>query len=385
MDNIYLDYAATAPLKPVALEAMMPYLTGEYGNPSSLHRFGRAAREGLIEARDLLADILGCEPARLTFTSGGTESDNLAVFGVMEALAAQGKKHVVTTAIEHHAVLHACRTLERKGARVTYVTPDAAGFISPESVRSAIREDTALVSVMYANNEVGTLQPIEQIGQLCREHGVLFHTDAVQAFGALPIRLSALPVDLMSLSAHKIGGPKGVGLLCAARRVPLEPMLYGGSQERKRRPGTENVAAIAGFAAAARLAQEQAADKQQRMSELRAHFLNVLESAAGPDGFVVNGHPEYGHRLESIVNVSFPGLDKETLLMNLDLEGVAASGGAACTSGSLEDSHVLTAMGLDQARVQSSIRFSFGEETTADELARAAQIAGTIASRLRMK
>lgn len=381
MNSVYLDHAATSPLRPQVLEAMMPYFGEVYGNPSSIHAFGRRARQALTEARDRIAALLGCRPAELVFTSGGTESDNLAVIGTALGFRPAGKTHIITTAVEHHAVLHACRHLEQSGFDVTRLPVDRYGTVDPEDVARALRPDTALVSVMYGNNETGSLQPVEAIGRLCRERGVLFHVDAVQALGAVPLNLSELPFDLVSFSAHKINGPMGIGLLYAARETRLQPLLFGGNQERRRRPGTENVPAAVGFAKAVELAVAEAPDKQRKMRGLRRLFLETLGSVTGERGFVLNGHPEA--RLEHIVNVSFPGIDKETMLMNLDLAGIAVSGGSACTSGSLEDSHVLTAMGLEPERVRSAIRFSFGYGTTAEEVVQAAQKAGTIANQLR--
>ncbi len=363
----------------------MPLLTAHYGNPSSQHSYGRRAKQALTDARDSIASVLGCSPGQLFFTSGGTESDNTAIIGAVEALRETGKRHIVTTAIEHHAVLDACRHLEQIGYEVSYVPADEYGQVAPESVAAAITPQTALVSVMYANNEVGTVQPIGEIGTICRERGVLFHVDAVQALGNLPIDLSALPVDLMSFSAHKIGAMKGVGLLYAARHVHLQPLLYGGSQERKKRPGTENVPGIAGFAKAISLIPETLRHKQSHMERLRERFLQELARQLGEDRnrYVVNGHPDADRRLGTIANISFIGIDKETMLMNLDLAGIAASGGSACTSGSLEDSHVLQAMGVPSERTKSAIRFSFGLETTEQEIIETAQKIGTITNRLR--
>jgi cysteine desulfurase len=381
MRAIYLDHAATTPLHPDVLETMIPLLTEHFGNPSSLHGYGRKAKQALTDARDVIASVLGCSSGQLFFTSGGTESDNTAIIGVAEAMRERGKSHIITTSVEHHAVLEACHFLEQQGYRVTYLPVDEHGCIALQALESSIEPDTALVSVMLANNEVGTLQPIEQIGEICRARGIYFHVDAVQALGAVPLNLSHLPVDLMSFSAHKVGGPKGVGLLYAARHIPLQPLHHGGSQERKKRPGTENVAGIVGFAKAFSLLSMTLANKQTRMELLRARFLTSLTKQVGEDGFIVNGHPE--QHIASIVNISFLDIDKETMLMNLDLAGIAASGGSACTSGSLEDSHVLIAMGLTEAQIKSAIRFSFGSTTTEQEVVETAEIIGTIMKRLR--
>lgn len=382
MNPIYLDHAAATPLLPEVLDAMLPLLREQYGNPSSLHRFGREARNTVTVARDTIARLLGCTGKELIFTGGGTESDNLALFGTA-VVPASKRNHIITTAIEHHAVLHACGRLEKLGYEVTYLPVDTTGLISLDQLRSAIRPETLLISIMYGNNEVGTLQPIAEIGRLAAEQGIVFHVDAVQALGAVPIDLSALHVDLMSFSAHKLGGPRGVGALYCSSRTKLEPQLLGGSQERKKRAGTENPAGLAGFAEAVKLAYTGMTDKQQRMEGFRRRMLRALEHALGAEGFVVNGPAEPTLRLPHILNVSFPGCSTETLLMNLDLQGVAAASGSACTSGSLELSHVLVAMGLPEAVSGSAVRFSFGSTTTEEEIDRAAQIVGTIVRRLR--
>ncbi len=388
MTAIYLDHAATTPLHHDVLESMMPLLTGQYGNPSSQHSFGRKAKQALTDARDSIASFLGCLPGQLFFTSGGTESDNTAIIGTVSALKSKGKTHIITTAIEHHAVLHAAQQLERMGCQVTYAPVDEYGQVSVDAIAAAITPQTALVSVMYANNEVGTVQPIGEIGRICRERGVLFHVDAVQALGHLPIDLAVLPVDLMSFSGHKIGAMKGVGLLYIARHVHLQPLLFGGSQERKKRPGTENVPGIVGLATAVSMIPADLREKMDRFEWLRKRFLQELShqlgmTPDGPDVITLNGHPSPEQRLSSIVNISFNGIDKETMLMHLDLAGIAASGGSACTSGSLEDSHVLMAMGLSSERVKSAIRFSFGAGHDEAEIVEAAHKIGTIANRLR--
>jgi len=381
MNEYYLDHAATTPLHPDVLEAMLPYLGLNFGNPSSLHSYGRRARHAITEARDQIAENLYCSPKQLIFTSGGTESDNLAIFGIVEALKPLGRTHIITTQIEHHAVLHACEQLERIGYEVTYLPVDQYGMIQLSDLEAAIRPTTALVSVMYGNNEVGTIQPIDEIGTICREREIILHVDAVQALGIVPIHLSSMPVDLVSFSAHKINGPMGCGLLYHAPGLSLDPQMYGGNQERKKRPGTENVAAIVGFARAIHLAVGNQLEKQQQAAELRHLFVQLLTQEIGEDGFVINGHP--AQHLSHILNLSFPGLDKATLLMKLDLMGIAASGGSACTSGALEDSHVLTAMGLSKEILKSSIRFSFGYETTNQIIVDVTKKIGTIVNRLR--
>lgn len=385
MSTIYLDHAATTPLLPAVLDAMMPHFTDAYGNPSSVHGFGRKARQALTRSRDVIAGQLGAEPGELIFTGSGTESDNLAILGLSRSLLAAGKTHIVTSAIEHHAVLHACEALEQDGFTVTYLEPDGFGRLDAEQVAGAIRPDTGLVTVMWVNNETGVIQPIREIGAIARERGAFMHVDAVQALGALPVNVRDMPVDLMSFSAHKIGGPKGIGLLYCRAGVHLAPLMHGGNQERKRRPGTENVAAAAGFAKAVELAAANHADETMRLTELRNRFLSVLTETAGEEAFVVNGHPDPACQAAAILNISFLATDRESLLFNLDLAGIAASAGSACTSGSLTDSHVLAAMGLPPERTAGAIRFSFGAATDREEVDNAARIVGTILLRMRNK
>jgi cysteine desulfurase len=375
---IYLDHAATTPLSPRVLEAMLPYLQGVYGNPSSIHSFGREARMAVDRARLQVARALNAEPGEILFTSGGTEADNLAVIGTALAAREQGKRHIITSTIEHHAVLDACKYLERIGFDVTWLPVDRTGRVNAEEVRRVLRRDTALISVMYGNNETGTLQPVEEIGSIARERGVLFHSDAVQAFGVEDLDVKQLPVDLLTVSAHKINGPKGVGALFVGRNVKLIPRAFGGSQERRRRPGTENVAGIVGFGVAAEMAAENRERHRREMENLRRRMVEGLEREGVE--FVVNGHPE--QRLPHILNVSFPGVDTETLLMNLDLEGIACASGSACTSGTLEVSHVLKAMSVGDERAHSAIRISFGTGNTEEEIGRAAQTIARVVRRL---
>lgn len=370
---IYLDHAAATPMLPEALARMLPYMTEHYGNPSSIHSFGRDALAAVTEARETIGAALNVSGRRILFTSGGTESDNLAILGLAARRGNSG--HVITTRTEHHAVLHACERLEKLGVDVSYLPVDDTGRVNPADVAKEIRPDTFLITIMLANNETGTLQPVQEIGKIAREAGVLFHVDAVQAFGALELDLTRLPVDLMSLSSHKIGGPKGIGALYAGEKVLLQPLLYGGNQERKRRAGTENVPGIVGFGAAAGITAERLAAKRAHLESLRALMLKELGRLLPKEAFVVNGHAT--ERLPHILNVSFPGVPAETLLMNLDLAGVCAASGSACTSGSLEPSHVLTAMCLGQDRVRSAIRFSFAAVTTEEEIVRAAEIIAT--------
>ena len=379
MNEIYFDHAATTPMHPEALEAYVETASAGPGNASSLHGYGRSAKERLSAARDTLAGLLNAAPNEIVFTGSGTESDNTALFGAAYAQFKRGRDRIVTTATEHHAVLHACKRLEEQGFRLTVLPVDEFGRVDPRTARAAIDETTAVVSVMAGNNETGTLQPIEEIGEIARSAGAVMHVDAVQAFGYLPFDVKKLPVDLLSASAHKINGPQGVGLLYARRGAPFVPLLYGGSQERSRRAGTENVAGIVAFAKAAEIAFGSRVSRGERAESVRDEVIRQLSERIGPDGFVVNGHPE--HRLPHVLNVSFPGISSESMLMNLDLEGVAASGGSACNSGSLKPSHVLEAMGLPSDRISSAVRFSFGLGNTREEAEKMAKIIATISAR----
>jgi cysteine desulfurase len=382
MNPIYLDHAATTPMHRDVLEAMLPFYREVYGNPSSTHSYGRAAKAAINRSRDFIADALGCLPAQLIFTSGGTESDNMALFGVVNAIS-NAKPHIITSQIEHYAVLHACERLEAMGYEVTYVPVGPTGLTQTADIEAAIRPNTVFISIMYGNNEIGTLQPVEEIGELARNRGILFHVDAIQALGKLPIDLSKLPIDLMSFSAHKINGPKGIGALYVSKKVHFTPSFFGGSQERKRRPGTENVAGIVGFAKAVDLALLNQNELQLIANEFRQIMVSVWQEELGTGSFVVNGHPE--KRLPHILNASFPGVSTESLLMNLDVEGVAASSGSACTSGSLEVSHVLKAMQLPESVTSSAVRFSFGMGNSKQQIETAARKTATIVRRIRTK
>lgn len=382
MKHIYLDHAASTPIHPEVAEAMMTVMKEQFGNASSVHFFGRAAKRSVNGARDLIASAVGCRPDELVFTSGGTESDNLALFGTAAAFKEKGR-HIITTAIEHHAVLHSCERLEKDGYEVTYLPVDRYGQVHPEQVKEAIRPDTILVSLMYANNEVGTIQPIAEIGQIAKEQGVVFHVDAVQALGSIPISCRDLPVDLMSFASHKINGPQGVGALYVRKDLKLEPIQYGGLQERKRRAGTENMAGIAGFARAVEIMVSERGQRNQQEEALREQFLFGLNNAISGERYHINGHPTA--HVPHIINISFPECDAETMLMNLDMEGIAASSGSACTSGSLEPSHVLEAMNLPPHLLRSAIRFSFGLGNTSQEIEETTQKIGTILGRLRKR
>lgn len=318
---IYLDHAATTPVHPQVKEAMLPFLSEKYGNPSSIHGFGREIRNAVDRARDQVARGLNADSGELIFTSGGTEADNLALIGVALALREQGKDHVITSQVEHHAVRDTCRFLERMGFRVTWLPVDERGQVSPKQVQEALSEETAILSIMYGNNEVGTLQPVAEIGEIARERGVFFHTDAVQAFGTEQIDLKSLPVDLLTITGHKINGPKGVGALWIGGDVPLQPLQHGGLQEKRRRAGTENVPGIVGLGVAAELATLHREEHRQRTARYRQAMLEKLDAAE--IRYHINGHPE--QHLPHILNLSFPGADTEMILMNLDLEGVACA------------------------------------------------------------
>lgn len=379
-DRIYLDHAATTPPRPEVRAAMEPFLSPDaFGNPSSLHADGQRAKRALDAARDTLADAVGCRFAEVSFTSGGTESDNAALAGVMLANRARGD-HFITTRIEHEAVLNTARFLESLGFRATYLPVDGEGRVSPQSVQDALSDRTVLVSVIHASNEVGTVQPLREIAGLVHARGALLHSDAVQTLGQLPVRMDDLGVDLLTVSAHKIYGPKGAGALCVRGGVAIEPFLHGGGQERGRRSGTENVAAVAGFAEAVRRLLPERAAEAARLSALRDFLLAGLRAAI--PGLVLNG-PEGDGRLPNNLNVSLPGLDAETLLLALDRAGVSASSGSACASGSIEPSHVLTAMGLPESRIKSALRLTLGRGTTREQLERGVEVLAGIVGRLR--
>jgi cysteine desulfurase len=379
-DAIYLDYAATTPLDPRVLEAMMPYLTEKFGNPNSIHAFGREARKAVDEAREKIAALLNCRPSELVFTSGGTESDNLALRGVVAAYRQKGNQ-IVTTAIEHHAVLHTCRALQDEGFEVTYLPVDEHGLVSPEQVAEAVTDRTILVSIMHANNEIGTMEPLADIVRAVKEKrpDVLVHTDAVQTVGHIPVDVEALGVDLLSFAAHKFYGPKGVGGLFVRRGVKLVPQLTGGGQERNRRSGTENVAGIVGMARALEIAVAEMPREIPRLQTLRDELINGV-LAQIPDSRL-NGHPT--QRLPHNANFSFLGVEGEALLLQLDLHGIAASSGSACTSGSLEPSHVLLALGLSHEWALGSLRLTLGRFTTRQHLERVLAVLPSIVEKLR--
>lgn len=373
---IYLDYNATTPLLTESFTAMRPYLEAHFGNPSSIHAAGREARAAIDDARDRMARLLGAKPHEIIFTGGGTESDNLAILGLARHRASQGK-HLVTCTTEHHAVLQAFEHLQkREGFQVTFLPVDQHGRVAADQVADVLRPETTLVSIMTANNETGTLQPIREIAAVCRSQGVLFHTDAIQSFGKEA--LHAGDVDAMSLAAHKFGGPKGAGVLVLRSGISIDRLHHGGSHENERRPGTENVAAIAGMAAAAEMALQDVAEEAERQAHLRDRLWEGIRHAF-PEA-VLNGHPEL--RLANTLNVSFPGLDGEGLIIALDLAGVAVSSGSACMVGSVMPSHVLLAMGVAPEIASSTIRFSLGKQTTKSEIAEAVSRVNGVLSRL---
>lgn len=363
MRKVYLDNAATTALSPRVLEAMLPYFTQYYGNPSSVHAFGREAKQGLDKARDQVAKALHCEPSEVIFTGCGTESDNTVLLGVAQRYGDKGK-HIITTNVEHHAILHTCEYLEKQGYSVTYLPVDQDGLVTAEQVAAAIRPDTILVSIMFANNEVGTIMPIQEIGAVCKEKGVLFHTDAVQAVGHIPVDVQAMHIDMLSLSAHKFHGPKGVGALYCRKGIRLPSYIMGGAQEKGRRAGTENVAGIVGLGAAIQLATEQLEENGAKMTALRDRLMTGIQARISE--VKLNGHPT--NRLPNNVNFSFKYIEGESILLMLDMNGIAASSGSACTSGSLDPSHVLLALGLPHEIAHGSVRLTLGDETTEEDI-----------------
>ena len=374
---IYLDHAATTPVDPRVVEAMLPYFSQAYGNASSIYALGRAAHKALDEAREKIAAILGCRPTELIFTGSGSESDNLAIKGVAQASQKKGN-HIITSAIEHHAVLHTCQYLEKFGYEITYLPVDSAGRVNPADVEQAITDRTVLVSIMYANNEVGTIQPLSEISQICRARRIPFHTDAVQAGGALDLNVNRLGVDLLSLSAHKFYGPKGVGVLYIRQGTRILPQLQGGSQERNRRAGTENVAGIVGAGEALRLAY---ADLEQTNSHLSALRAQLIERLLKIPGAHLTGHPT--ERLPNNASFCFEGIEGESVLLNLDMLGIAASSGSACTSASLEPSHVLLALGIPVELAHGSLRLTLGKENTQQDVDTIVEALPSIIEKLR--
>lgn len=376
--RVYLDNAATTPVHPKVLEEMLPYFTEKFGNPSSIHSFGREARQAMDKAREQVAKALGARTDEIFFTGSGTEADNWAIKGVAYANKKRGN-HIITTRIEHHAVLHTCEYLEQNGFEVTYLDVDEYGMVDIDRLKAAIKDTTILITIMFANNEIGTVQPVEEIGEIAKEMGIYFHTDAVQAFGNVPIDVNKMNIDLLSMSGHKIMGPKGIGALYVRKGVKIHNLIHGGAQERKRRAGTENLAYIVGLDKAVELAMENLDNHIDRLSALRDRLISgILERV---DFVKLNGHPE--KRLPNNVNVSIEFVEGESLLLSLDMVGIAASSGSACTSGSLDPSHVLLAIGLPHEMAHGSLRFSLGEGTTEEDIKYVLEQLPPIVDRLR--
>lgn len=378
MKRVYLDYAATTPTHPEVVKAMLPYFTESFGNPSSIYSYGQEARGAIEEARRKVATLIGAHEDEIVFTSGGTEADNFAIKGT--AFAHQSKRnHIITSTIEHHAVLETCHFLERRGFPVTYLPVDKYGLVDPTELREVITDNTALVSIMHANNEIGTIQPIKELAVIAREAGAYFHTDAVQTVGHIPVNINELGVDLLSMSAHKLYGPKGVGALYTRKGTRLVPFMHGGGQERNRRGSTENVPAIAGFGKAAEIAGQEMPEEAPRLTILRDRLIKrILEHISDTR---LNGHPQ--KRLPNNVNVSISYVEGESMLLNLDLEAICASTGSACSSSSLEASHVLLALGLAHEQAHSSLRFTMGKWTTEEDVDRVMEILPQIVAKLR--
>ena len=361
---IYLDNAATTKTAPEVVEAMLPYFSELYGNPSSIYDFAGQSKEAVLKAREQIAEVLGAKKEEIYFTAGGTEADNWALKAAYEAYADKGN-HIITTKIEHHAILHTCEYLEKKrGARITYLDVDENGLVRLEDLEAAITPETILITIMFANNEIGTIEPVKEIGMIAKEHGILFHTDAVQAFGQVPIHVDEMNIDMLSSSAHKINGPKGIGCLYIRKGVKIRSFIHGGAQERKRRAGTENVPGIVGYGVAARMAAETMEARTKKEQELRDYFIRrVLEEVPYTR---LNGDPK--KRLPNNANFSFRFIEGESLLIMLDMKGIAGSSGSACTSGSLDPSHVLLAIGLPHEIAHGSLRLTLGADTTKEDL-----------------
>ncbi|MEK3807838.1 cysteine desulfurase family protein [Metabacillus sp. SLBN-84] len=377
MDRIYLDHAATSPMHPAVIEQMVPYMQNVFGNPSSIHGFGRESRRLLDEARTAIAASLHARPKEIIFTSGGTEADNMAILGTASANRHKGN-HIITTQAEHHAVLNTCKHLEKQGFEVTYLPVDTGGSISIEDLKNALKPETILVTIMYGNNETGSVQPVQEIGAVLKNHPALFHTDAVQAYGLLDINVKEYGIDMLSASGHKINGPKGTGFLYLREGISLKQQSYGGEQELKRRAGTENVPGIYGLKAAAELALKTKEEKAAQYREFKLKLMEVLKEEEV--SFEVNGTLESS--LPHVLNLYFPGTNVEAMLVNMDLAGIAVSSGSACTAGSIEPSHVLTAMYGNHERTKASIRFSFGYGNTLEQIEKTARETARIVKRL---
>lgn len=378
MRKVYLDHSATTPVHPEVLEAMLPYYKEKFGNPSSIHEYGKVAKVALEEAREKVAKLFNCSPYEIYFTSGGTESDNLAIKGVAFANKNKGK-HIITSSVEHHAVLESCKFLKKEGYEITYLPVDRWGLVDPDDLRKNIKDDTILVSIMHVNNETGTIQPIEELVRIAKEKGIYFHTDAVQSAGKIPIDVQELPIDLASISAHKIYGPKGVGAIYIRKGTRIIPLSHGGHHERSRRAGTENIPGIVGLGKATEMVLKDMDKHNKHLKNLTETFFKKLKETV--KDIQLNGHPE--KRIPSTLNISFKGVEGESIILSLDMKGVAVASGSACTSGSLEPSHVLSAMRIEPAVAQSSIRFSFGRENVIDDVDYVIGVLPEIIERLR--
>jgi cysteine desulfurase len=378
MKRVYLDYAATTPTHPDVVKAMLPYLNDAFGNPSSMHSLGQEARRAVEEARETIAALIGAKNDEIVFTSGGTEADNFALKGVAYANEHRGN-HIITSSIEHHAVIEPLKLLERQGFKVTYLPVDQYGMVDPQDVRKAVSEKTILISVMHANNEIGTIEPIAEIGRIAKERGVYLHTDAVQTVGHIPVDVNELGVDLLAMSAHKLSGPKGVGALYIRKGTKVAPFMHGGEQEQRRRASTENVPGIVGFGKAADIAQNEMRAEVERLTLLRDQLIKGLLERI--DNMQLNGHPS--KRLPNNVNVSIQFVEGESMLLSLDMEGIAASTGSACSSSTLTPSHVLLALGLQPEQAHGSLRFTLGRETTKEETGRVLEALPPIVAKLR--
>ena len=378
MRRIYLDYAATTPTHPEVVKAMLPYLTNVFGNPSTIYSYGQEARGAVEEARTKVAELIGARGEEITFTSGGTEADNFALKGIAYASEHKGD-HIITTSIEHHAVVESCKFLERRGFKVTYLPVDGYGLVAPQDIKKAITNKTILISVIHANNEVGTIEPIGEIGKIAKEAGICFHTDAVQTVGHIPVNVDALGVDLLSISAHKVYGPKGVGALYIKKGTRLVPLMHGGEQEKRHRAGTENVPAIVGLGKAVELAGQEMDKETEWLTCLRDKLIKGLLERI--DHIRLNGHPL--KRLPNNVNVSVDFVEGESMLLNLDLEGICASTGSACSSSSLEPSHILLALGLSPEQAHGSLRFTLGRENTEEDIECVLEVLPRVVAKLR--
>ncbi len=378
MRRVYLDHNATTPVHPEVLEAMLPYYKEKFGNPSSIHEFGKVAKVALEEARGKVAKLFNCSPYEIYFTSGGTESDNLAIRGVAFANKNKGN-HIITSTVEHHAVLMTCKFLQKEGYQITYLPVDGYGLVDPDDLKKNLKDDTILVSIMHANNETGIIEPLEELAKIAKEKEVFFHTDAVQSAGKIPLDVKSLPIDLASISGHKIYGPKGVGAIYIRKGTRIAPLSHGGHHERSRRAGTENIPGIVGLGKAVEIAQRDRDEQDKHLKDLTDTFLEKLKETL--KDIQLNGHPE--KRIPSTLNISFKGVEGESIILSLDMKGVAVASGSACTSGSLEPSHVLSAMGIEPAVAQSSIRFGFGRENTPEDVDYVVSVLPEIIERLR--